>query len=78
MVWGEIMTTEIIISLITLIGTISTVVISNIAQSSLIKYRIGELEKKVSVHNNLIDRMYKAETKIEVMENDINDLKRVG
>lgn len=72
------MTTEIIISLITLIGTISTVVISNIAQSSLIKYRIGELEKKVSVHNNLIDRMYKAETKIEVMENDINDLKRVG
>lgn len=72
------MTTEIIISLITLVGTVSTVVISNIAQSSLIKYRIGELEKKVSVHNNLIDRMYKAETRIEVLENDLDDIKRAG
>lgn len=72
------MTTEIIISLITLIGTVSTVVISNIAQSSLIKYRIGELEKKVSVHNNLIDRMYKAETRIEVLENDLDDIKRAS
>ena len=78
MVLGETMTTEIIISLITLVGTVSTVVISNIAQSSLIKYRIGELEKKVSVHNNLIDRMYKAETRIEVLENDLDDIKRAG
>lgn len=71
------MSTEIIISLITLVGTITTVIISNIAQSSLIKYRLGELEKKVNLHNNLIDRMYKAETKIEVIENDLNDIKKV-
>ena len=77
MVWGEAMSTEIIISLITLVGTIATVIISNIAQSSLIKYRLGELEKKVNLHNNLIDRMYKAETKIEVIENDIDDIKKV-
>ncbi len=71
------MSTEIIISLITLVGTITTVIISNIAQSSLIKYRLGELEKKVNLHNNLIDRMYKAETKIEVIESDLNDIKKV-
>lgn len=70
------MSTEVIVSLVTLIGTISTVIISNIAQSSLIKYRLSELEKKVNAHNNLVDRMYRVESEIEVIKNDISDVKR--
>lgn len=65
------MSTEIIISLITLIGTIVTVVVSNIASSSLIKYRLDELEKKVTLHNNLIERMYKVEERVSIIEEEI-------
>lgn len=65
------MNTEIIISLITLIGTIVTVVVSNIASSSLIKYRLDALEKKVTLHNNLIERMYKVEERVSIIEEEI-------
>ena len=34
-------------------------------------YRIQKLEEKVQAHNNLIDRMYKVEQRIEVDENRI-------
>ena len=56
---------NIIVSLITLAGTILTV----ISGSRLTAYRIQKLEEKVQAHNNLIDRMYKVEQRIEVDEN---------
>lgn len=65
------MNTEIIISLITLIGTIITVLVSNIASSNLIKYRLDALEKKVTLHNNLIERMYKVEERVSIIEEEI-------
>ena len=58
---------NIIVSLITLAGTILTV----ISGSKLTAYRIQKLEEKVQAHNNLIDRMYKVEQRIEVDENRI-------
>ena len=48
---------NIIVSLITLVGTVLTV----ISGSKLTVYRIQKLEEKVQAHNNLIDRMYKVE-----------------
>lgn len=56
---------NIIVSLITLVGTVLTV----ISGSKLTAYRIQKLEEKVQAHNNLIDRMYKVEQRIEVDEN---------
>ena len=56
---------NIIVSLITLAGTILTV----ISGSRLTVYRIQKLEEKVQAHNNLIDRMYKVEQRVEVDEN---------
>ena len=56
---------NIIVSLITLVGTVLTV----ISGSRLTAYRIQKLEEKVQTHNNLIDRMYKVEQRIEVDEN---------
>lgn len=56
---------DIIVSLITLVGTVLTV----ISGSRLTAYRIQKLEEKVQAHNNLIDRMYKVEQRIEVDEN---------
>lgn len=38
-------------------------------------YRIQQLEEKVNKHNNLIDRMYKAEKDIALINEEISDLK---
>ena len=59
--------TNIIVSLVTLAGTILTV----ISGSKLTAYRIQKLEEKVQAHNNLIDRMYQVEERVEVDENRI-------
>ena len=54
-------------------GTVSLVVclITQFAQNkvtrALLEYRLTELEKKVDRHNNLVDRMYKAEENIAVL-----------
>lgn len=51
-------------SALSLIGTIVTVLIS----SSLTQYRIKQLEHKVEKHNNVIERTYKLESKVETLE----------
>ena len=66
----------IIVALITLAGTIGSGVLSAIISNNLIKYRVEQLEKKVDKHNNLIDRMYKAESNIEVMQEEIEQLEK--
>ncbi len=53
------------------IATIS----SNKRNNDLVIYRINELDNKVHEHNNLIDRMYGAEKKISLLENDVKELK---
>lgn len=58
------MTTEIVVSLLTLIGTLATVYGGN----KLTAYRIEQLEQKVNKHNNLIDRMFKVEERVTVLE----------
>lgn len=56
---------NLLISLLgTAIGTFSGIMASN----KLTNYRIEQLEKKVSKHNNLVERMYSAESKICLLE----------
>lgn len=43
---------------------------------ALIIYRLEQLEEKVNKHNNLIDRMYKAETNIEVIQEEVKNLQK--
>ena len=64
------MNAEIIVSIISLIGTIITVWSGN----RLTAYRIEQLEKKVKEHNNLIKRTYEIEKKLEIDEVRISDL----
>ena len=66
----------IIVAIITLIGTIGSGILSAVISNNLIKYRVEQLEKKVDKHNNLIDRMYKAETNIEVIQEEIEQLEK--
>lgn len=65
------MESTIIVALITLFGTLGSGVLSAVISNKLIKYRVDQLEKKVNQHNNLIDRMYKAESSIELLEEEI-------
>ena len=66
----------IIVALITLAGTIGSGVLSAIISNNLIKYRVDQLEKKVDKHNNLIDRMYKAETNIKLIQEEVENLEK--
>ena len=66
----------IIVALITLVGTIGSGVLSAVISNNLIKYRVEQLEKKVDKHNNLIDRMYKAESNIKLIQEEIDNLEK--
>lgn len=39
--------------------------------AKLTLYRLDKLEDKVSKHNNLIDRMYKVENRVTLLEDEI-------
>lgn len=65
------MSTEIAVSVITLIGTILTVYGGN----KLTAYRIEQLEKRVNKHNNLIERTFKIEERLTVDEEQIKGIK---
>lgn len=47
-----------------IIATIST----NKKNNDLVIYRINELDEKVHKYNNLIDRMYKVESRLNLIE----------
>lgn len=56
----------------TLIGTLGGILATN----HLTTYRISQLEKKVEVHNGVIERTYKLEGRMTEVEHDIRDLKK--
>lgn len=49
--------TEIIVALITIIGTMAASLSGILISNRLTVYRIEQLEKKVEKHNNLVERM---------------------
>ena len=66
---------EIIIAIISglcvAIPSIVATISSNKKSNDLVIYRIEELDKKVHEHNNLIDRMYKVESRVTLLEDEI-------
>ena len=69
------MSSETIVALLslagTLIGSLSGILVAN----KLVNYRLGQLEKKVDKHNSVVERTYKLEGRITEIEHDIRDLK---
>ncbi|HNX64759.1 MAG TPA: hypothetical protein PKI60_06215 [Oscillospiraceae bacterium] len=79
------MPTEVIIALISFIGTAIGTAYGIMKSNSLTLYRIKQLENKVAAHNNLIERTYKLEElaaltdeKIRVANHRIDDLEDKG
>lgn len=69
------MTPEVLNALISAIAVIVSGLISAIVSNKLMTYRIEQLEKKVDKHNSVIDRTYHLEAEVEVIENEIDNLK---
>lgn len=65
------MSETIIIALISLLGTLGGTFGGILATSKLTNYRLEQLEKKVDKHNNLIERMFKAEENISILDEKI-------
>lgn len=69
------MTEAIIVAVIAFAGTILSNLLTGGRIKALIEYRVGELEKKVDKHNQVIERVYRLEGRMDEAEHDIEDLK---
>ena len=74
---------EVVVGLLSLCGTLIGTLGGSMAANKLVIYRIGELEKKVEKHNNVIERVYRLEDndalieeKIKVANHRIDDLEK--
>ena len=63
--------TAIISGLCVAVPSVIATISANKRSNDLIIYRINELDKKVHEHNNLIDRMYKVESRVTLIEDDM-------
>lgn len=74
------MKTEIVVAIISglcvAVPSIIATISANKKNNDLVLYRINELDNKVHEHNQLIDRMYKAESNITLLVDDIKEIKR--
>lgn len=70
------MTDTVIVSLVTLVGTLAGTFGGILTSSKLTNFRIEQLEKKVEKHNGVIDRTYNLEKEEELLEQRLEDFER--
>lgn len=58
----------IISGLFTAIPTIIATLVSNRKNTAILEYKVEQLTEHVNKHNNLIDRMYKIENRVTLLE----------
>lgn len=68
---SDIVIVALISGVFTLVGTIGGI----LASAKMINYRIEQLEKKVEKHNNVVERTYKLEGRVNEVEHEVKDLK---
>lgn len=69
------MSDSVIVALLSLMGTILGSGLGVVASQKLTQYRLEQLETKVEAHNNLVERMFQIEGRMNECEHDIKDLK---
>lgn len=65
------MSSDVITALIGLVGSGVGSIIGIICNTRLTAYRIKELEKKVDKHNTVVERTYKIEERLSVIDEEI-------
>lgn len=71
----EIIITAIIGGLATAVPATLATILSNRKSTSLMTYRIDQLESKVNKHNNLIERMFNCEKDIALLKEEVKEMK---
>ena len=69
------MSETIIVSLISLIGSLGGTFGGILVANKLTNYRIEQLEKKVEKHNSVVERTFKLEGEMLEAQHDIRDIK---
>lgn len=69
------MSETIIVALLSLTGTAIGSVVGIITSQRLTEYRLKQLEDKVAKHNELVERTFRLEGRMDEAEHDIRDLK---
>ena len=49
---------------------------SNRKQAALVAYRLEKLETKVDQHNHVVERMYRLESRVETLQNELKELRK--
>lgn len=70
------MSTEILVAIVSFVGTCVGTVGGIIASARLTNYRLAQLEEKVGKHNNFAERMPVIEEQIKVINHRIEDLEK--
>ena len=65
--------TAVISGLCVAVPSIVATILANKRNTDLVLYRINELDQKVHEHNQLIDRMYKIENRVTMLEENKKD-----
>ena len=69
------MNEAIIVAILGFAGTLLGSLFGVLAAQKLTQYRLSQLEDKVNKHNNIIERTYKLEGRMDEAEHDIRDIK---
>ena len=72
------MSSEIIVALISLLGTLGGSLGGILVSSKMTNYRLQQLENKVAEHNNFARRMPVIEEQIKVANHRIDDLEHIN
>lgn len=67
---------SVIVGILGFIGSLAAVLIGNSKTTALVTYRLEQLETKVSLHNNAVERLYKVEQEQAVQKARIDDLEK--
>lgn len=65
---------EILKIILPTLGTLAGSFLGVLQSNKLSNYRISQLETKVDKHNNLIDRMYRIEARVTLIEDEIKKI----
>lgn len=68
------MTAEVLVALLSLLGTAIGSIAGIMAANKLTNYRISKLEEKVNKHNNLVERMTIAEQSVKSAHKCIDEI----
>ena len=69
------MTSEILVALMGLAGTLAGSFLGVITGAKVTEFRLKTLEEKVSKHNQIIERTYVLEGQMHEVQHDIKELK---